>query len=178
MTAISVGRECGMIPSKGKVIVTEAVPPKDGQPATINWQYADHLPAPEIVEKASLKVRSHFAVPGSLPVCTPPGLCRSGARGALSPQEILMLEDEEAPRPDAPETSYHFAISGKSFSVISEHFPDLLPKVGACARAEFEQLVGYLASPGVDSGRCWRQGTGGFHGRVGQRRAAAGLLAS
>ncbi|XP_042331882.1 LOW QUALITY PROTEIN: polyamine-transporting ATPase 13A3-like [Sceloporus undulatus] len=105
LTAISVGRECGMIPAKGKVILTEALPPRDGQPATINWQYTDELPAPEIPNKASK-------------------------------QEIkLMLDEEElppVPRPGIPEVSYHFAISGKSFCVISEHFPDLLPKLLLC----------------------------------------------
>ncbi|KAH0626031.1 hypothetical protein JD844_000730 [Phrynosoma platyrhinos] len=91
LTAISVGRECGMIPAKGKVILTEALPPRDGQPATINWQYTDELPTLEIPDKASK-------------------------------QEIkLMLDEEElppAPRPGIPEISYHFAISGKSFSLL------------------------------------------------------------
>uniref|UniRef100_A0A670J3W8 Cation-transporting ATPase n=1 Tax=Podarcis muralis TaxID=64176 RepID=A0A670J3W8_PODMU len=84
LTAISVGRECGMIPAKGKVILTEALPPRDGQPATIHWQYADELPALEISDKASKEV------------------------------------------------SYHFAVGGKSFSVILDHFPDLLPKLLLC----------------------------------------------
>nr|XP_060635789.1 polyamine-transporting ATPase 13A3-like [Anolis sagrei ordinatus] len=106
LTAVSVGRECGMIPAKGKVILTEALPPKDGQPATIHWQQADELPAPEIPDKDSK-------------------------------QEIkLMLDEEEpppaAPRPAVPEVSYHFAIGGRSFSVILEHFPDLLPKLLLC----------------------------------------------
>uniref|UniRef100_A0A803T0S5 Cation-transporting ATPase n=1 Tax=Anolis carolinensis TaxID=28377 RepID=A0A803T0S5_ANOCA len=84
LTAVSVGRECGMIPAKGKVILTEALPPRDGQPATINWQQADELPAPEIPDK------------------------------------------------DSKQVSYHFAIGGRSFSVILEHFPDLLPKLLLC----------------------------------------------
>ncbi|GCB84397.1 hypothetical protein scyTo_0025205, partial [Scyliorhinus torazame] len=41
LTAVSVARECGMIPPRGKVIVTEASPPKGGQSATIHWQYAE-----------------------------------------------------------------------------------------------------------------------------------------
>ncbi|XP_061444002.1 polyamine-transporting ATPase 13A3-like isoform X2 [Rhineura floridana] len=106
LTAISVGHECGMIPAKGKVILTEALPPRDGQPATINWQYADELSTLEISDKASK-------------------------------EEIkLMLDEEEAPppapRPGVPDSSYHFAITGRSFSVILDHFPDLLPKLLLC----------------------------------------------
>ncbi|XP_044273235.1 polyamine-transporting ATPase 13A3-like isoform X2 [Varanus komodoensis] len=105
LTAISVGRECGIVPPKGKVMLTEALPPRDGQPATINWQCADELPAPDVPDKASK-------------------------------EEIrLMLEEEEtapAPRPGAPDASYHFAISGRSFSVVWDHFPDLLPKLLLC----------------------------------------------
>uniref|UniRef100_A0A670J3P7 Uncharacterized protein n=1 Tax=Podarcis muralis TaxID=64176 RepID=A0A670J3P7_PODMU len=98
LTAISVGRECGMIPAKGKVILTEALPPRDGQPATIHWQYADELPALEISDK-----------------------------------EIkLMLDKEDQPPAAPPDTSYHFAVGGKSFSVILDHFPDLLPKLLLC----------------------------------------------
>ncbi|CAI5791593.1 probable cation-transporting ATPase 13A3 isoform X1 [Podarcis lilfordi] len=102
LTAISVGRECGMIPAKGKVILTEALPPRDGQPATIHWQYADELPALEISDKASK-------------------------------EEIkLMLDKEDQPPVAPPDTSYHFAVGGKSFSVILDHFPDLLPKLLLC----------------------------------------------
>ncbi|KAM6453284.1 polyamine-transporting ATPase 13A3-like isoform 2-T4 [Liasis olivaceus] len=105
LTAVSVGRECGLIPAKGKVVLTEALPPRDGQPATIHWQYADELPTLEAVSKAD-------------------------------EQEIKLMVDEaeppHAPQPGVPDTSYHFAIGGKSFSVILEHFPDLLPKLLLC----------------------------------------------
>uniref|UniRef100_A0A4W4FIW7 Cation-transporting P-type ATPase N-terminal domain-containing protein n=1 Tax=Electrophorus electricus TaxID=8005 RepID=A0A4W4FIW7_ELEEL len=42
LTAISVARDCGMIPPQDRVIIADALPPKDGQPARINWQYADN----------------------------------------------------------------------------------------------------------------------------------------
>lgn len=59
LTAISVGRECGMIPAKGKVVLTEALPPRDGQPATIHWQHADELPTVEAgLSKGEQQVRS------------------------------------------------------------------------------------------------------------------------
>ncbi|KAM3822026.1 polyamine-transporting ATPase 13A3-like isoform 5-T6 [Vipera latastei] len=109
LTAISVGRECGMIPSKGKVVLTEALPPRDGQPATIHWQYADELP---VVGRAASKGEQQ------------------------GPPEIKLLVDEAdgppAAQPAVPDISYHFAMGGKSFAVLLDHFPDLLPKLLLC----------------------------------------------
>lgn len=41
LTAISVARDCGMIPPKDTVIIADAIPPHDGQAAKISWRYAD-----------------------------------------------------------------------------------------------------------------------------------------
>lgn len=41
LTAISVARDCGMIPPQDKVIIADALPPHDGQAAKITWRYAD-----------------------------------------------------------------------------------------------------------------------------------------
>uniref|UniRef100_A0A4W4FH44 Polyamine-transporting ATPase 13A3 n=1 Tax=Electrophorus electricus TaxID=8005 RepID=A0A4W4FH44_ELEEL len=87
LTAISVARDCGMIPPQDRVIIADALPPKDGQPARINWQYADN------------------------------------------PSKHMSKTDiEVSPRPLSLER-YHFAMSGKSFTVITEHFQDLLQKL-------------------------------------------------
>jgi cation-transporting ATPase 13A3/4/5 len=43
LTAVSVARDCGMILPQDKVIIAEALPPKDGKVAKINWHYADSL---------------------------------------------------------------------------------------------------------------------------------------
>nr|XP_056706230.1 polyamine-transporting ATPase 13A3 [Euleptes europaea] len=99
LTAISVARDCGMIQPPDKVIVAEALVPKDGQPARIIWHYADMLskgtdPSPAI----------H---PEEIPI-------------KLAPENLEDL---------LPVTKYHFAMSGKSFAVIQEHFQDLLPKL-------------------------------------------------
>uniref|UniRef100_A0A8C2TQN5 ATPase 13A3 n=1 Tax=Coturnix japonica TaxID=93934 RepID=A0A8C2TQN5_COTJA len=69
LTAISVARDCGMILPQDKVIIAEALPPKDGQ--------------------------------------------------ALI----------DAFTTDLQMTKYHFAMNGKSFAVILEHFQDLVPKL-------------------------------------------------
>lgn len=41
LTAISVARDCGMIQPQDRVIIADALPPKDGQAAKITWHYAD-----------------------------------------------------------------------------------------------------------------------------------------
>uniref|UniRef100_A0A7N6AM14 Cation-transporting ATPase n=1 Tax=Anabas testudineus TaxID=64144 RepID=A0A7N6AM14_ANATE len=94
LTAISVARDCGMIPPQDTVIIADALPPHDGQAAKITWRYADKP------SKASQL------------------------------QEInISLED--VCHVDEPKTQemYHFAMNGKSFAVISEHFPDMLQKL-------------------------------------------------
>uniref|UniRef100_A0A4W6DTC7 ATPase 13A3 n=1 Tax=Lates calcarifer TaxID=8187 RepID=A0A4W6DTC7_LATCA len=80
LTAISVARDCGMIPPQDTVIIADALPPHDGQAAKITWRYAD------------------------------------------KPSKTSRLE---------PKTQelYHFAMNGKSFAVIAEHFPDMLQKL-------------------------------------------------
>uniref|UniRef100_A0A669CDB2 Polyamine-transporting ATPase 13A3 n=1 Tax=Oreochromis niloticus TaxID=8128 RepID=A0A669CDB2_ORENI len=86
LTAISVARDCGMIPPQDTVIIADALPPHDGQAAKITWRYADKP------LNISLEDVCHIDEPKS--------------------QEL-----------------YHFAMNGKSFAVIDEHFPDMLQKL-------------------------------------------------
>uniref|UniRef100_A0A3B1IGT9 ATPase 13A3 n=1 Tax=Astyanax mexicanus TaxID=7994 RepID=A0A3B1IGT9_ASTMX len=95
LTAISVARDCGMIPPQDRVIIADALPPKDGQAAKINWRYADN--------------------PSKL----------SGKPAVLEVQ--ISLDDK--PEEQKAVEQYHFAMSGKSFAVITEHFQDLLQKL-------------------------------------------------
>uniref|UniRef100_A0A674NIK9 ATPase 13A3 n=1 Tax=Takifugu rubripes TaxID=31033 RepID=A0A674NIK9_TAKRU len=81
LTAISVARDCGMIPPQDTVIIADALPPHNG---------------------------SHFI---------------------LSQEVNISLEDvchEDALK---RKEQYHFAMNGKSFAVIAEHFPDMLHKL-------------------------------------------------
>ncbi|KAM4770721.1 polyamine-transporting ATPase 13A3 isoform 2-T2 [Rhinophrynus dorsalis] len=96
LTAISVARDCGMILPHDKVIVAEALPPKDGQAAQINWHYADTTP----------RSNSNTIDSEGIPV------------------KVVndSLEDNQ-------KINYHFAMNGKSFAVILEHFQDLVPKL-------------------------------------------------
>ncbi|XP_012635715.1 polyamine-transporting ATPase 13A3 isoform X1 [Microcebus murinus] len=97
LTAVSVARDCGMILPQDKVIIAEALPPKDGKVAKINWHYAD-----------------------SLTQCS-----NSSAINSEAIPIKLVHESLE----DLQVTRYHFAMNGKSFSVILEHFQDLVPKL-------------------------------------------------
>ncbi|EMP24849.1 Putative cation-transporting ATPase 13A3 [Chelonia mydas] len=98
LTAVSVARDCGMILPQDKVIIAEALPPKDGQVARVNWHYAD-----------------------TFTKCT-------NSSPAINSQDIpikLVHESLEG----LQLTKYHFAMNGKSFAVILEHFQDLVPKL-------------------------------------------------
>ncbi|KPP76847.1 putative cation-transporting ATPase 13A3 [Scleropages formosus] len=81
LTAISVARDCRMIPPQHRVIIADALPPKDGQTARIDWQYTDDpgLPAskgaqyevsgwnPAVemgLDEAVDEERYHFAISG------------------------------------------------------------------------------------------------------------------
>uniref|UniRef100_A0A2K5BVS0 Polyamine-transporting ATPase 13A3 n=1 Tax=Aotus nancymaae TaxID=37293 RepID=A0A2K5BVS0_AOTNA len=97
LTAVSVARDCGMILPQDKVIIAEALPPKDGKVAKINWHYADsltHCSHPSAIDSEDIPVK-------------------------------LVHDSLE----DLQMTRYHFAMNGKSFSVILEHFQDLVPKL-------------------------------------------------
>ncbi|XP_034035846.1 probable cation-transporting ATPase 13A3 isoform X2 [Thalassophryne amazonica] len=94
LTAISVARDCGMIPPDDTVIIADAIPPHDGQAAKITWRYADKP-------------------------------CKMPQRVEVN----ISVEDEC--HIDEPKTRdlFHFAMNGKSFAVIAEHFPDMLQKL-------------------------------------------------
>ncbi|KAH0506381.1 putative cation-transporting ATPase 13A3 [Microtus ochrogaster] len=83
--------------NKDKVIIAEALPPKDGKVAKINWHYAD-----------------------SLTQCN---------ESSAIDSEAIPIKLAHDSLEDLPSTRYHFAMNGKSFSVILEHFQDLVPKI-------------------------------------------------
>lgn len=60
LTAVSVARDCGMILPQDKIIIAEALPPKDGKVAKINWHYADSLPQGGNSSAISSEVRPRF----------------------------------------------------------------------------------------------------------------------
>uniref|UniRef100_A0AAY4CGT8 Polyamine-transporting ATPase 13A3 n=1 Tax=Denticeps clupeoides TaxID=299321 RepID=A0AAY4CGT8_9TELE len=118
LTAISVARDCGMILPQDQVIIADALPPKDGQAAKINWRYADN---PTKHSKPS-------------------------------------VADPEGPK---VQEQYHFAMSGKAFAVITDHFQDLLQRLvlhgtvfARMAPDQKTQLVEVLQSVDYFVGMC------------------------
>uniref|UniRef100_A0A671Z3T0 Polyamine-transporting ATPase 13A3 n=1 Tax=Sparus aurata TaxID=8175 RepID=A0A671Z3T0_SPAAU len=90
LTAISVARDCGMIPPQDTVIIADALPPHNGQAAKITWRYADK--------------------PSKTPL-------------NISLEDVCPIDEHKT------QEMYHFAMNGKSFAVIEEHFPDMLQKL-------------------------------------------------
>uniref|UniRef100_A0A4W6FJ26 ATPase 13A3 n=1 Tax=Lates calcarifer TaxID=8187 RepID=A0A4W6FJ26_LATCA len=112
LTAISVARDCGMVRAHEKVIIADAVPPKDFQSASITWHYTEN-----------------------------PGM--------YDKKQTLQ------------EQSYHFAVSGRAFAVITEHFPHLVQKLvlratvfARMAPDQKTQLVEVLQSIDYTVGMC------------------------
>ncbi|KAG5847496.1 hypothetical protein ANANG_G00126670 [Anguilla anguilla] len=97
LTAISVARDCGMIPPQDRVIVADALPPKDGQAARIEWHYANDPTA------------------------------RPNKGSHLEVVDIGLDDDDEDNL--TLQQRYHFAMSGRSFAVITAHFQDLVQKL-------------------------------------------------
>ncbi|CAJ1071911.1 probable cation-transporting ATPase 13A3 isoform X1 [Xyrichtys novacula] len=71
LTAISVARDCGMVRAHEKVIIADAVPPKESQPASITWHHTENHQTVkdsqtlEInLEEGSEEQNYHFAISG------------------------------------------------------------------------------------------------------------------
>ncbi|XP_070609984.1 polyamine-transporting ATPase 13A3 isoform X4 [Erythrolamprus reginae] len=130
LTAISVARDCGMILPQETVIVAEALPPKDGHPARIQWHHADALEGP----------------PDPSPTIHP---------------EDIPIKPAQPDYEDPRQAHFHFAMNGKSFAVIQEHFQDLVPKLvlhgtvfARMAPDQKTQLVEALQSVDYHVGMC------------------------
>uniref|UniRef100_A0A8D3CKU1 P-type ATPase A domain-containing protein n=1 Tax=Scophthalmus maximus TaxID=52904 RepID=A0A8D3CKU1_SCOMX len=120
LTAISVARDCGMVRAHERVIIADAVPPKDFQSASITWHYTEN---PSV--------------------------------------EINLEEGVSDKRQTLQEQSYHFAMSGKAFAVITDHFPHLIQKLvlratvfARMAPDQKTQLVEILQSIDYTVGMC------------------------
>ncbi|XP_056148990.1 LOW QUALITY PROTEIN: polyamine-transporting ATPase 13A3-like [Lampris incognitus] len=129
LTAISVARDCEMIRPHEQVIIVDAIPPKDSQPASITWQYSENTAQNTNNETQAVAIKLEEAVYDELPA----------------------HQDQ----------SYHFAMSGKAFAVIIEHFPQLVPKLALRATVfarmapdQKTQLVEVLQSVDYIVGMC------------------------
>ncbi|TKS80093.1 putative cation-transporting ATPase 13A3 [Collichthys lucidus] len=134
LTAISVARDCGMVRAHERVIIADAVPPKDFHPASITWRYTEN-PVQAIKDNQTVEIN---------------------------------LEEEEEEEKEAydkqvtqQEQSYHFAVNGKTFAIITEHFPQLIQKLvlratvfARMAPDQKTQLVEILQSIDYTVGMC------------------------
>ncbi|XP_034469935.1 probable cation-transporting ATPase 13A3 isoform X1 [Hippoglossus hippoglossus] len=127
LTAISVARDCGMVRAHEQVVIADAVPPKDFNPAAIMWHYTEN---PQTT-------KDNQSV------------------------EINLEERAYDKRQPPQEQSYHFAVSGKAFAVVTEHFPQLVQKLALRATVfarmapdQKTQLVEILQSIDYTVGMC------------------------
>ena len=121
LTAVSVARDCGMIAPHERVIIAAAAPPRDTQPTRISWQYTDDCE--QLTHKDSQV--------GDKPqhaVCQSPHVPHERSSAPSTSQPVDMSLEEHACG-EQPRQRFHFAMSGRSFAVITEYFPDLLQKV-------------------------------------------------
>ncbi|KAM9844901.1 polyamine-transporting ATPase 13A3-like [Aulostomus maculatus] len=128
LTAISVARDCGMIRPHERVVIADAVPPKDLSPASITWCYTEN-PAQNIKDNQTVEVNL----------------------GEAALDDQLTQQDQ----------GYHFAVSGRAFTVITEHFPQLVHKLllratvfARMAPDQKTQLVEVLQSIDYTVGMC------------------------
>uniref|UniRef100_A0A8C4DJ75 Polyamine-transporting ATPase 13A3 n=1 Tax=Dicentrarchus labrax TaxID=13489 RepID=A0A8C4DJ75_DICLA len=104
LTAISVARNCGMVRAHERVIIADAVPPKDLNPASITWHYTEN----------------------------PSQTIKDNQVGQKASEPLMKINLEEGvydKQVTLQEQSYHFAVSGRAFAVITEHFPQLVQKL-------------------------------------------------
>ncbi|XP_052821199.1 polyamine-transporting ATPase 13A3-like isoform X2 [Mya arenaria] len=110
-TAVSVGRNCGMIDSRDHVVVVKASKSEEGRPASICWEALEgaHTESPDL---------------SSDPDSEHGGVQFSNYKYSAAKKVTTRVPMEE------PKT--HLAIDGYSLSVLEEHFPETLRKV--CVR--------------------------------------------
>ncbi|XP_035375922.1 probable cation-transporting ATPase 13A3 [Electrophorus electricus] len=122
LTAISVARDCGMIQPGERVITADAVGPTDDQPAFIRWRYShEHTP----------KIRPDPVPAPSGSSLTYPDPAPRAFQVSLSCTQLIDMEFQEAGCEQHPKQKekFHFALSGRSLSIITEHLPELLHRI-------------------------------------------------
>ncbi|XP_041804878.1 probable cation-transporting ATPase 13A3 [Chelmon rostratus] len=134
LTAISVARDCGMVRAHERVIVADAVPPKDLHPASITWHYTENTA--QTIKDTQVRQK------------------------ASEPEERINQLEHDEPGTQQ-EQSYHFAVDGRAFAVITEHFPQLVQKLvlnatvfARMAPDQKTQLVEILQSIDYTVGMC------------------------
>ncbi|CAH1775580.1 unnamed protein product [Owenia fusiformis] len=100
LTAVSVARDCGMVPPGDKVVLVDAYPSDSGKPARIEWNYTEPIDQEE--EEASA---THIS------------------------QSTYKNNYQSIDMSDPSSQNFHFAITGKSFAVVRNSFPKLMDRL-------------------------------------------------
>lgn len=139
LTALSVARECRMIDPRERVFLVHAAVPRGEQPAEISFEQAD-MRSPEDEETAA-------------------------AAAAATSTEVELQQSAPAKADDLERSyekrRYHFAVSGKTLAIVTQHFPELLDRIlvrgSVFARVSPDQkgqLVEHLKALGYGVGMC------------------------
>ena len=120
LTALSVARDCHMIEASGKVILVQCLPPKQ-QPNTTVTALGD----PSGVTSSRPELQFSYAEDESQQVVevTSQSLLKgASAAGGSGGVGATVVEIDDAER-------VHFAMTGKSWSLVRQHFADVIPKL-------------------------------------------------
>ncbi|XP_038075285.1 probable cation-transporting ATPase 13A3 isoform X2 [Patiria miniata] len=107
LTAIHMAKKCGMIGPTEAVIEVEATPPVGEQQPTVKW--------------TPVEAHSHHANNSTKKNCR--------RENGQIPDEVQLTFSGAETAIDI--NSYHFAMDGKTFAIMVEHFPELMPKIAA-----------------------------------------------
>ncbi|GFY37225.1 probable cation-transporting ATPase 13A3 [Trichonephila inaurata madagascariensis] len=100
MTAMSVARDCHMIPESDRIIVINGVARDHEKSAHLSFEYAE-----------TMNMRNSNSTISEV----------VSANGDMSPVLTTFI--------DAVPQHYHFVMDGKTFGVIRKYFPEMLPKI-------------------------------------------------
>ena len=121
LTALSVARDCHMIEASGKVILVQCLPPKQ-QPNTTVTALGD----PSGVTSSRSELQFSYAEDESQQVVEVTsqsllkGASAGGGGGGGGGATVVEIDDAER---------VHFAMTGKSWSLVRQHFADVIPKL-------------------------------------------------
>ncbi|GFS05908.1 cation-transporting ATPase [Elysia marginata] len=142
-TAVSVARNCSMVGPKERVILVHAHQPdlsKGQQSASIEWEEAEHGVDEEDASNSATEVDTDHE---NQPLLSDDGdtLAVSDPRNPRNQRYTSLNMDLDIPH------RKHLAINGKSYQVICNHFPDLLPK--ECLACQSSKIKAHVRSPVV-----------------------------
>ncbi|XP_041480134.1 probable cation-transporting ATPase 13A3 [Lytechinus variegatus] len=110
LTAIHVARACGMIGQSQQVVEVEATPPEGDQGPLISWK-----PVQKPGDNSKTSTPMHHKM-----------------NGQVEEDDVaLTIEEGEEISNEVLSSTYHLALDGKTFAVLMEHVPHLVPKIAA-----------------------------------------------